>query len=78
VATPGTSAAVQQSPRMNSGVPFFLALTQPMAIGIGVAALVFLYLAFKATKVVLKLLLLLAALSALGGAAWWYFNTHPL
>lgn len=49
-----------------------------MAIGIGVAALVFLYLAFKATKVVIKLLLLLAALSALGGAAWWYFNTHPL
>ena len=54
-----------------------LTLTKPMAIGLGLAALVVLYLGFKASKFILKMLLLLAALTALGLAAWWYYNAHP-
>ena len=53
-----------------------LTITKPMAIGIGLSALVVLYLGFKATKFVLKLMLMLAALTALGLAAWWYYNSH--
>lgn len=45
----------------------------PPAVGIGIAVLVALYLAFKAGKFLFKLLLVLAAL---GLAAWWYFATH--
>ena len=45
-------------------------------IGIGVAALVVLYLAFKVGKFLIKLLLVLAALAAIGLAAWWYYIAH--
>lgn len=54
-----------------------LTVTKPGAVGIGIAALVLLYLAFKVGKFVIKMLLLLAALAALGLAAWWYFASHP-
>jgi hypothetical protein len=59
--------------------PIFLAVltvTKPAAVGIGIVALVVLYLAFKVTKFVIKMLLLLAALAALGLAAWWYYAAH--
>jgi hypothetical protein len=59
--------------------PFILAtltVTKPAAIGIGIGALVVLYLAFKVGKFIIKMLLLLAALAALGLAAWWYYNAH--
>ena len=57
---------------------FFAAttVTTPVAIGIGVAALVLLYLAFKAVKFIVKMLLILAALGAIGLAAWWFFSVH--
>lgn len=51
-------------------------MTKPVAIGIGVGALVLLYLAFKVAKFVIKLLLAIAALVALGLAAWWYYAAH--
>ena len=53
-----------------------LAVTKPGAVGIGIAALVALYLAFKVTKFVIKVLLVLAALIAVGLAAWWYYTAH--
>jgi len=61
---------------MNPIFPVVLAVTKPAAIGIGVAAVVILYLAFKVGKFILKMLLLLAALAALGLAAWWYYAAH--
>ena len=48
-------------------------VTKPFAVGIGIAALAGLYLAFKVGKFVFKLLLVLAAL---GLVVWWYFATH--
>jgi hypothetical protein len=59
--------------------PIFLTalpVTKPAAIGIGIAALVVLYLAFKVGKFIIKMLLLLAALAALGLAAWWFYAAH--
>ena len=59
--------------------PIFLAVltvTKPAAVGIGIVALVVLYLAFKVAKFVIKTLLLLAALAALGLAAWWYYTAY--
>ena len=53
-----------------------LPVTKPTAIGIGIVALVMLYLAFKAGKFVIKMLLVLAALIAIGLAAWAYYNAH--
>jgi xanthosine utilization system XapX-like protein len=56
--------------------PLFLAVltvTKPAAAGIGIVALVGLYLAFKVAKFVIRMLLL-AALAAL--AAWWYYAAH--
>jgi len=53
-----------------------LTVTKPGAVGIGIAALVVLYLAIKVTKFVIKMLLLLAALTAIGLAAWWYYTAH--
>jgi len=50
-------------------------VTKPGAVGIGIVALVALYLAFKVTKFVTKMLLL-AALIALGLAAWWFYTAH--
>jgi hypothetical protein len=49
---------------------------KPVAIGIGIAALIGLYLAVKVAKFVLKLVLVLAALLALGLAVWWYYAAH--
>ena len=51
-------------------------VTKPAAVGLGLAALVVLYLAFKAAKFVIKMLLVLAALAALGLAAWWFYAAH--
>jgi hypothetical protein len=51
-------------------------VSKPMFIGIGVAALVILFLAFKVTKFVMKMMLMLVAFAALAGAAWFYFSTH--
>jgi hypothetical protein len=59
--------------------PIFLAaltVIKPAAVGIGIVALVVLYLAFKVAKFVIKILLLLAALAALGLAAWWYYAAY--
>jgi len=64
---------------MNGLSPFFMAalpVTKPAAIGIGIGALVVLYLAFKAGKFIIKMLLLLAALAVLGLAAWWFYAAH--
>jgi len=51
-------------------------VTKPVAVGIGVAALIVLFLAFKAVKFIFKILLALAALLAIGLAVWWYLQTH--
>jgi hypothetical protein len=51
-------------------------MTKPVAISLGVAAMVGLYLAFKVAKFILKMLLVLAALLAMGLAAWWFFAAH--
>jgi hypothetical protein len=61
---------------MNSALLAALTVTKPIAVGLGIAALVVLYLALKVTKFVLKMLLVLAALLAAGLAAWWYYSTH--
>jgi len=61
---------------MNPIIIAELTVTKPVAVGIGVAALVVLYLAFKVGKFILKTLLLLAALTALGLAARWYYIAH--
>jgi hypothetical protein len=56
-----------------------LAATQigkPALIGIGIAALVVLFLAFKVTKFAIKMILMLVAFAAIAGAAWHYFATH--
>jgi hypothetical protein len=54
------------------GAIFVLALTvtKPVIVGIGLAVLAGLYLAFKVGKFLFKLLL---ALAVLGLVAWWYF-----
>lgn len=51
-------------------------VSRPPLIGVGLAALVILFLAFKVTKFVMKMVLLLAALAALAAAAWFYFGAH--
>ena len=61
---------------MNQILLATFAVTKPVAVGIGIAALVGLFLAFKVGKFVIKMLLLLAALAALGLAAWWYYAAH--
>ena len=59
-----------------SGSAPALVTTKPIIVGIGVAALILIWLAFKVGKFVMKMLLLLAALAALGFAAWWHFSSH--
>ena len=66
----------QELTTMHPTILAALAITKPMAIGLGLAALVVLYLGFKATKFAMKMLLLLAALFALALAAWWYYKAH--
>ena len=61
---------------MNPALLAALPVTKPAALGIGIAALVVLYLVFKLGKFILKMLLLLVALLALGLAAWWYYAAH--
>jgi hypothetical protein len=51
-------------------------VTKPAAVGLGLAALVVLYLGFKAAKFILKTLLVLTALLALGLAVWLYYAAH--
>jgi hypothetical protein len=58
---------------MNPIILAALTVTKPVAVGIGIAALVVLFLAFKFGKFILKMLLLLAVL---GLAAWWYYAAH--
>ncbi|HEV2435488.1 MAG TPA: hypothetical protein VG077_05765 [Verrucomicrobiae bacterium] len=58
---------------MNPIILAALTVTKPAAIGIGIVALVVLFLAFKVGKFVFKMLLLLAAL---GLAVWWYYAAH--
>ncbi len=53
-----------------------LTVTKPVAVGIGITALVVLFLAFKIGKFVIKLLLVFAALAAILLAAWWYYSAH--
>ncbi len=53
-----------------------LTVAKPVAVGIVVAALFALYLAFKVGKFVLKMLLWLAALAAIGLAGWWLYTAH--
>jgi uncharacterized membrane protein YebE (DUF533 family) len=61
---------------MNPIILAALTVTKPVAIGIGIGALVVLYLAFKVGKFIIKMLLLLAALAALGLVAWWFYTAH--
>ena len=59
--------------------PIFLAeltLTKPWIAGIGVAALVLLYLAFKTAKFVMKLVLWIVVIAAIAFAAWWFYTGH--
>jgi hypothetical protein len=61
---------------MNPFLLVALTVTKPVAVGIGLAALVVLFLAFKVGKFVMKMLLLLAALAAIGLAVWWFYAAH--
>ncbi|HEU6448828.1 MAG TPA: hypothetical protein VFV23_10375 [Verrucomicrobiae bacterium] len=61
---------------MNAEFFTTIAVTKPVAAGIGVAALVLLYLAFKAVRFFIKIILLLAALAAIGLALWWFLAAH--
>jgi len=61
---------------MNLDLLAALTMTKPVAIGIGVAALVVLFVAFKIGKFVVKVLLVLAALVAIALATWWYYAAH--
>ena len=61
---------------MNQSILAAVAVTKPVAVGIGVAALLGFYLAFKSSKFVMKILLLLAALTALALAAWCFYAAH--
>lgn len=61
---------------MNLAILETFTVTKPVAVGMGVAVLVALYLAFKAAKFLMKMLLVLAALAALVLAAWWYYTAH--
>ena len=56
---------------MNSLMLAALAVTEPVALGIGVGALLIIFVAFKVAKFVMKVILMLAALAALGLAVWW-------
>jgi hypothetical protein len=51
-------------------------LSKPLLAGLAVGALVVLFLAFKVTKFVMKMVLLMAAVATLAAAAWFYFVTH--
>lgn len=51
-------------------------MTKPVAVGFGIAALVLLYLGFKAVKFLMKVLLVLVALVAIGLTVWWYYAAH--
>ena len=53
-----------------------MTIDKPVAIGIGIAALVVLYLAFKVGKFVMKMWLMLVVLLVIGLAVWWYFTKH--
>jgi hypothetical protein len=58
---------------MNAIFMAALAVTKPGAVGIGIAALILVFLAFKFTRFIIKMLLLLAAI---GLAVWWYAAHH--
>ena len=51
-------------------------MATPTIVGIGVAALVLLYLWFKVSKFVMKLLLAFAVLAVMALAAWWFYSGH--
>ena len=62
---------------MIASAPFLAAVAdKSVAIGVAVAALVVLYVAFKVTRLAVKMLLLLAAVAAIGLAMRWYFAAH--
>ena len=61
---------------MNETFLAAITATKPVAVGLGIAALMVGFLGFKAAKFVIKMLLLLAALVAMGLAAWWYYAAH--
>ena len=50
-----------------------LTVTKPGAVVIGIVALILVFLAFKFTKFIIKMLLVLAAI---GLALWWYAAHH--
>jgi hypothetical protein len=53
-----------------------MTIDKPVAICIGIAAVVVLYAAFKVGKFIMKIWLMLVALLAIGLAVWWYFAKH--
>ena len=53
-----------------------MTLDKPVAIGIGIAALVALYVAFKVSKFIMKIVLLLAVSVGISLVVWWYFTKH--
>ena len=61
---------------MNPVLLASMTIDKPVAIGIGIAALVVLYLAFKVGKFVMKMWLMLVVLLVIGLAVWWYFTKH--
>lgn len=61
---------------MNGLMLATVTVTKPVALGIGAAALLVIFVAFKVTKFVMKMILMLAALAALGLAVWWWVGAH--
>ena len=53
-----------------------LAVVVPVVLVIGAAAIGVVFVAFRVTKLVIKMILMLAALATLGLAIWWLAGAH--
>ena len=53
-----------------------LAVVVPVVLVIGAAAIGVVFVAFRVTKLVIKMILMLAALTVLGLAVWWLAGAY--
>jgi len=53
-----------------------LAVVVPVVLVIGAAAIGVVFVAFRVTKLVIKMILVLAALTVLGLAVWWLAGAY--
>lgn len=69
------SAGSEPNLTMNPMFLFALPVGRSVAVGIVIAMLVGVYLAFKIGKFILKMLLWLVVLTATGLAVWWFYTS---